>query len=103
MSHTLLNNLPAGSDPIVVSLDGPVGAGDGPGGVLTIDAETLVVVSGAGSQSLSCNRGSSPAAHLVGASVDYAAPTLSSDIAAALAGAASPSADNVFATIADLP
>lgn len=104
---TLINNLPALEDPVIVSLDAEVGAGDAPGGVLSIDSEDLSVVAGAGSRTLLCNRGATPAGHDVGATATYASPPAEANVPtadekAALDGANSPSASNVFATVADL-
>lgn len=74
----LVANLSANDDPVLVSLDAPLGSlGDGPGGVLTIGSEGLVVVDGAGTDNILADRGATPAVHAVGATATYAAPNFS--------------------------
>src|SRR5258708_6755237 len=69
----LLNNIPAvATDPVWVTLDGVVGSSEEVGGTLTIDAEALTVIEGAGTSSLRANRGV-VAAHGVGTTVSYSA------------------------------
>jgi len=71
----LVAHLPVGTDTTTADLDGPIGTIGDIGGTVAIDSETLTVVAGHGSRLLVVDRGSSPAAHAVGASVSYSSPT----------------------------
>lgn len=73
---TLVNNLPAQAGTVAVSLSAAVGSGGDVGGTLTIDSEDLIVISGAGTTNLVCDRGETPAAHYVGTSVSYSVSAL---------------------------
>ena len=105
---TLLNNLPALQGSFSVSLSDPLGTPGDELSTITIDAETMTVISGIGSVNFTVDRGEEAIAHTVGATVTYAAGQSSdtlptADEKAAMDAANSPSGDNAFATIADLP
>ena len=76
MTVTLLNNLTALPQPVSVSLSAPLGAlADGAGGTLTIGAEALTVIEGAGTVVIRADRGATPIVHAVGATATYSAPS----------------------------
>jgi hypothetical protein len=70
---TLLTNLPANADTTSVSLSAALGTPGAVGSTITIDSETMMVISGLGTREFTVDRGSAPAVHAYGAAVTYTA------------------------------
>jgi len=70
---TLLINLPANADTTTISLSVALGTAGDEASTLTVDSETMNVISGVGTRHFVVDRGASPAVHASGATVTYLA------------------------------
>ena len=73
---TLLTNLSANADTTTVSLSAALGTPGTIGSTITVDSETMAVISGLGTREFVVNRGATPAVHAYGTAVTYTAGSL---------------------------